>query len=238
MALSLKQFRDRYPNATMLSDLLTVQDEQFVVKVTLHVSEAVTVTGMAADANIEVAEDRARQRALQGLGLEPLEMASLPIKSPIASVPPLPQSFSEPDSADLPVKLPQPTVVSELEPPRDIELQPPVPELKSVPQRINEPAAVAKPKPKTTPKEKALPIESIDDEPLPTPDIAAIGTLPSPVNLSDVIAQTDVELRRLGWSVIDGREYLEETYGKRSRHDLTDEELLAFLLHLEALPTP
>ena len=64
------------------------------------------------------------------------------------------------------------------------------------------------------------------------------GNLPAPINLSDVIAQTDVELRRLNWSVTDGRDYLTHTYGKRSRHDLTDEELLAFLLHLEALPTP
>lgn len=62
--------------------------------------------------------------------------------------------------------------------------------------------------------------------------------MPAPIDLSDVIAQTDVELKRLMWSVVDGREYLEQTYNKRSRHDLTDEELLAFLLHLEALPTP
>ncbi len=36
-----------------------------------------------------------------------------------------------------------------------------------------------------------------------------------------------------GWTSEQGREYLERTYGKRSRHQLTDEELMSFLLYLE-----
>jgi hypothetical protein len=60
--------------------------------------------------------------------------------------------------------------------------------------------------------------------------------LPTPINLSDVIAQTDIELRRLGWSTEEGREFLEQTYSKRSRHELSEEELIQFLCHLESLP--
>ncbi|MEB3314180.1 MAG: hypothetical protein VKL98_08545 [Cyanobacteriota bacterium] len=60
----------------------------------------------------------------------------------------------------------------------------------------------------------------------------------SPIDLSDIIAQTDVELQRLGWDTHQGREFLERSYGKRSRHDLSDEELLAFLLYLETQPSP
>ena len=75
-------------------------------------------------------------------------------------------------------------------------------------------------------------------EELSQPSAATIAlenfsTSPNPVDLSDVIAQTDVELTRLGWSNAQGREYLEKTYGKRSRQQLTDEELLGFLLYLE-----
>ena len=55
------------------------------------------------------------------------------------------------------------------------------------------------------------------------------------IDLSDVIAQTDVELTRLGWTSMQGREYLEKTYGKRSRQQLTDDELMSFLLYLEEL---
>ena len=58
----------------------------------------------------------------------------------------------------------------------------------------------------------------------------------SPIDLSDVIAQTDVELKRLGWTNTQGRQYLEQTYNKRSRQQLTDDELLEFLQTLQDLP--
>ncbi len=67
-----------------------------------------------------------------------------------------------------------------------------------------------------------------------TPDLAP----PAPVDLSDIIAQTGIELRRLGWTDSQGREYLKTTYGKLSRHHLSDAELLEFLCYLESLPTP
>lgn len=57
----------------------------------------------------------------------------------------------------------------------------------------------------------------------------------SPVDLSDIIAQTDVELKRLGWTNTRGRQYLEQTYSKRSRQQLTDDELLEFLQTLQGL---
>lgn len=58
------------------------------------------------------------------------------------------------------------------------------------------------------------------------------------VDRSDEIAQIDVEMRRLGWSKQDGRQHLEETYNKRSRQQLTDDELLAFLAYLQTQPSP
>jgi hypothetical protein len=59
-----------------------------------------------------------------------------------------------------------------------------------------------------------------------------------PVDLSDVIAKTDVELQRLGWTPEQGREYLIKTYGKRGRTLLTEDELHDFLRHLELQPDP
>lgn len=58
------------------------------------------------------------------------------------------------------------------------------------------------------------------------------------IDRSDEIAQIDVEMRRLGWSKQDGRQHLEQTYNKRSRQQLTDDELLAFLAYLQAQPSP
>lgn len=57
-------------------------------------------------------------------------------------------------------------------------------------------------------------------------------------DLSDIIAKTSVELKRLGWSDAQGRDYLKQAYGKRSRQQLTDPELLDFLRYLEAQPSP
>jgi hypothetical protein len=57
-------------------------------------------------------------------------------------------------------------------------------------------------------------------------------------SFSDVIARTNSELSRLGWDNKKGRDFLLETYGKRSRQLLTDEELLDFLERLESEPTP
>lgn len=59
-----------------------------------------------------------------------------------------------------------------------------------------------------------------------------------PKSLLDPIAQIDVEMRRLGWTREQGREHLIQTYGKRARSLLTDEQLLEFLEHLKSQPTP
>ncbi|MEH2196444.1 MAG: hypothetical protein V7K98_27905 [Nostoc sp.] len=59
-----------------------------------------------------------------------------------------------------------------------------------------------------------------------------------PVDLSDVIAKTDVELQRLNWTPEQGREHLIKTYGKRGRTLLTEEELHGFLQYLQSEPDP
>lgn len=59
-----------------------------------------------------------------------------------------------------------------------------------------------------------------------------------PKSLLDPIAEIDVEMRRLGWTREQGREHLIETYGKRARSLLTDEQLVEFLEYLKSQPTP
>ncbi len=259
MVVSLKQFRDRYPAASLTSDLLMVQGEQFVVKVTIHTQAAGTATGMAADAHLEIAEDRARQRALEALEgtAEPLQaLPELSLSTPLApkqaTVKPLPEPKLAGETVSL-LAIPSHgeitpgTEVDSFETSELLVSRPSLTAPVTAPQQDKETVAVSPPKKTTvasdresvpsaiTPKPLTAPDENV---PAAVPDMPDLETLPAPVNLSDVIAQTDVELSRLGWSVADGREYLESTYGKRSRHDLTDEELLAFLLHLEALPDP
>jgi hypothetical protein len=59
-----------------------------------------------------------------------------------------------------------------------------------------------------------------------------------PIDFSEVIARSNVELKRLNWTQEHGKNYLLQTYGKRSRQLLSDEELIEFLQYLENQPTP
>jgi hypothetical protein len=61
---------------------------------------------------------------------------------------------------------------------------------------------------------------------------------PTYPNFSDLINKTDAEMKRLGWTELQGREFLEKTYGTRSRLQLTEEELDNFLLYLQLTDDP
>ncbi len=52
----------------------------------------------------------------------------------------------------------------------------------------------------------------------------------------DLIATTDSELERLGWSTEQASAYLHATYGQRSRMLLNDEQILDFIRALQAMP--
>lgn len=55
------------------------------------------------------------------------------------------------------------------------------------------------------------------------------------LDTSDIIAKTNLELKRLAWTNQQGRDYLVQAYGKRSRQLLTDDELVDFLKRLQAM---
>ena len=57
-------------------------------------------------------------------------------------------------------------------------------------------------------------------------------------DFNEIKNRTDVEIKRLGWTKEQGRDFLLQTYGKRSRLHLTDEELMDFLQYLESQPNP
>jgi formylglycine-generating enzyme required for sulfatase activity len=81
------------------------------------------------------------------------------------------------------------------------------------------------------------PVTSYTQKELET-DTNETSSTASPIDFSDLIARTNVEMKRLGWTNQQGRDYLVQTYGKRSRQLLTDGELLDFLHRLESEPSP
>ena len=54
-------------------------------------------------------------------------------------------------------------------------------------------------------------------------------------NWDEAMGEIDKEMRRLNWSKGEGKDYLLKTYGVKSRHKLTDEQLIEFLNYLQRI---
>lgn len=216
----LEQFRVQYPEGRLIADLISMHEGQYVVRAAiLHKGETLA-TGLAANVDVQMAEDKARERAIAALGI--VTAGSLPLRiEPVENEPVEDEPIEDEPVEDEPVE-------DETEPYSESEalleeedLGPPIDAIEESDLEED--------------REEESDLESIAPA---RPSAAAIAlenfsTSANPVDLSDVIAQTDVELARLGWTNVQGREYLEKTYGKRSRQQLTDEELMSFLLYLE-----
>lgn len=237
----LTQFRHQYPQGSLTSDLLTINDGLYVVRVCVSVDNRILASGLGANAALEMAEDVATTRALERLGLT-AELPSLARPMEVDRVEVPKAAIAEPSRvlANLDAIAP-PGQADELPEPTHPDLAPPP--LSLVPPALDRDNSLEQ-------SAAELPLATVTPPPL-SPQVAPpqtersatfggsahefidLSTEPAAVDLSDIIAQTDVELQRLGWGVAQGREFLKKTYGKLSRHDLTDDELLEFLLFLE-----
>lgn len=236
------QLRNRFPQGALTSELVQIHDGQFVVRSIVQVGNTIMATGMAAAEKIEVAEDRARVRAMEVLGISPsmstttFDVPVRPMVEPIkeAELPPL-KSFEPATIAEAP-----------LPPVEELVPKPPEPAKKSSRKKKEEPPA---PEPTSdllsfpaidTPEISYEPpaFEMDFDEPKPQA-VEASEPEPDlePIDLSDAIAQIGAEIERIGWTKKQGSTYLQETYGKKTRAELTEDELLAFLHYLKALPS-
>ncbi len=94
----------------------------------------------------------------------------------------------------------------------------------------------------SSPKNGISPLEPFPHRPNPVetrsqPPTTTVSSNPSGSlvgDATDVLAQTSVELKRVGWTADQGREYLTLNYGKRSRQQLTQSELWDFLIYLRS----
>jgi hypothetical protein len=239
-----------------VTELLQVHDGNYVVRALVQVSGTTLITGMAAAPQIESAEDQAMLRSLSLLGIQP-ELAPFPVPAiqplptfpavvgetaPFAQTtitPPIPSLDSEAtfspissevEESTLPAS-PLPTISESSLATSDIESDSPaeVESLKSISTPTTPVTApTSRSKSRNQPKAVTQIAETIAE---PTPPIN------EPVDFSDPIAQIDTEMMRVGWSKEQGRDYLKTTYKKRSRQQLSDDELLDFLSYLQSLPS-
>lgn len=246
------QFQSHYPTGSLTAELVQIHEGYYIVKAAVQVGDVILATAMSSATTIEQAEDRARYRALAVLGIEP-SLDDSPVRAHLMEQPtpnrlsPAPSSQSngfeqpafpdwnrpdsveardtdgaaEPSSAAAALKV-------EASDRQEVETRGPEPDLELA-TKASPPSRAVSTKPPGTPGaengHKSQP-------PGKEPPTAHSGG--GPLDLSDIIAQTSVELKRLGWTNAQGRAYLQQTYGKRSRQQLTDEELLDFLDHLQS----
>ncbi|MBE9226650.1 hypothetical protein IQ264_14580 [Phormidium sp. LEGE 05292] len=278
------QFRVRYPTGSLISELLTIYNGKFVVRALVQIDGVTKATGMAIADSIELAEDQARIRALELMGIHlswgHTETTERPV-SPEYSKPSLfssekpetphvGQAITDPtwsNQGHLDSSLPERTTFSidkvttnpaksHLEVTEDTqeksdssfserkanrfvetpkltplnsfadESEPPVTFSKVTPiaSRRHEPEmAIASP-PEFEHQISSQSTEIIEDN--------------SPDDFSDLIARTNVQIKRLGWTKKQGSDHLLRTYGKKTRNDLEPQELEDFLEYLEAQPNP
>jgi len=242
----LAQFQARYPTGSLISELLQIHQEKFVVRVVAQVEGVTRATGLAAAETLEAAEDRARSRALMVLGIEPRPLSLLE-SPPFQAITSEVQSLTVPSPSTLTAQNDSTVTTTELF--NDITYS-------SFSPASLEKESISVPGVSFGLKDKRLPLTSTpsvqapddfslsnssDQESIPGLNQTVYETAMEAkelIDLSDAIDRTSAELQRLGWNNQQGRDYLEKTYNKRSRKQLSDKEMLEFLEYLESQPTP
>ena len=224
----LARFQALYPTGNLISKLLQIYEGKFVVQVEIQVDGVTRATGLAAAETLELAEDRARSRALMVLLVD---SPSAQPETTVSSVSPEEKLTSAPASLELKSKedgLPLTT--------SSVQTQNFTGELAMMTDTQKENS-----KEQMSPFENGNLTEAHDYSYQELPALEQTNetiAAREPVDLSEVIARTSRELKRLGWSNQQGRKYLEQNYSKRSRQELSDKELLEFLEYLESQPSP
>ena len=262
------QFRIHYPKGSLVTELSAIDHGQYIVRCLVQVEGTTLVTALAAAQTVELAEDQARSRALAVLGIDltkatdekALPLTPREIPQPLTATPIAPVAFSsESLHESKSTRFPELSFAEDTNSFTSLESRP-----EEVTDRVVTTSRVADEialidtasTAVTTSQDEENPLWTTDKKPslgqlnemsvVSSPqtqlqqekDTSQKTTPDTPIDFSDVIARTNVELKRLGWTTQQGKDYLLQTYGKRSRQLLTDDELKDFLHHLESLPTP
>lgn len=220
-----EQFRRHFPRGSLISELVQIDHGKYIVRASVQNEGLTLATGLAAAETVEEAEDQARNRALAVLeiSLTPSPTEQTSSKRESKSVPSSPEKSS-----------PNAQSTHQSNTPHSNASPPPV-------SSSQEPPASPKPSPEPVQQIGNASQEQETATPSKESQSAVNGsntTEETVTDSSDIIARTNVELRRLRWTSEQGRKFLQETYGKRSRTLLSDSELRQFLEYLEQQPTP
>jgi hypothetical protein len=263
----LAQFQSLYPNGSLISELVQISCGKYIVRASVHIEGVIRATGMAAAETVEAAEDQARNRALMVLGLTSSQSESTVSPKSIPQVQNNPHPALN-TTASIVNSVLQTEAVASGQTPSPVYPPTTEPEVTFLSDTYNQDLEPRFAMTSNQEPEFDIPMQNwamLDDSsepeenPLPTPaasnvrqfaprsstqleDVASPkskrNNQSQPIDLSDVIAKTDVEIERLGWTKEQGKEHLKKTYGKPGRTLLSQEELLDFLRYLESQTDP
>jgi hypothetical protein len=235
--LMLKQFRHLYPQGSLLSELIELDRGLYIVRVSVEDRGTILGTGLAAAETVEKAEDRARERALMTIILEnilekkldspekPLTNPQIEQPQPVSSqtvLAPIPQKDNYYNSPVVQSPTKEPAIFEPISPPEFEDF------VALETEEIT---------PATTPFVESQ--INIFDQPITssvTEETELVETETTvELDFNEIRHKIDLEMKRLNWTKEQGRDFLVNTYGKRSRLHLTDDELLEFWHYLETL---
>ena len=255
----LNKFRRRFPQGSLVSELLAIDHGKYLVRVLVEVEGVILASGLAAADTVESAEDRARNRALELLDWDNSSDAVN-----VINVAPIPEKETSERKTSIAPKIEKVERKTSITPKiekveRKTSIAPKIEEIISTsPEKYEQPSEqtleLPLSAPETTPEttqelflletdyvgkdngfakgeQPTYPIEEI--KPLEVNPSELDAPSSDVLDFSDIIAKTDIELKRLNWTQEQGRDYLLATYGKKSRLHLSDAELLEFLHYLE-----
>jgi hypothetical protein len=241
----LAQFQSLYPNGSLISELVEIFQGKYIVRASVQVEGVTRATGMAGAETVEAAEDQARNRALMVLGItseagEPKPISSVPIADSDTKdevfISNQESSFTSPSVKELRIDMssksksdtysPEITQFFPVTPNQDSQFDLPEENIQLMGMAASNVTPFT-PRNYTTQEETATPTGT-----------GRKKKKSEPVDLSDILAKTDVQIERLGWTPEQGKDYLVKTYGKRGRTLLNEEELLDFLKYLQSQPDP
>ena len=275
----LAEFRQRYPQGSLVGELVDIDRGTYIVKVSVRVENIVLATGLAAADRVETAEDAARERAIAALVLDSSTTASKGNSSVInegidtnkaiansssgeqikvdPSQPKTNQNNGSVENNDLVTTTTSSNVVLDSQPKPEASTLEPSPQV--IPKPATEPEIIEQPIVSEPPVleetiEKSSgnlfagtqanqeTVEELLAERanINTSDPSSTAVLDpdAKIDFTEMKHKTDLEIKRLGWTKDDGQDFLRSRYGKRSRLQLTDEQLWEFLQYLEAQPNP
>jgi hypothetical protein len=224
------QFRSQYPQGRIQTEMLPKIDGLHAFRAIVSEGDAIMGTATAVDSDLEIAEDRAVKRALAIAGLAfdnsfDHNYGNYELRSPMLTQASRDSSNSLP-SANFNALGAGSGQLNELSDSLPLTMQ--TIQAESAIDYATEYGG------NDHLPEADLPLSS---DPVPSKS-SAPQISPEPVDLSDAISKIDVEMERLSWTKPQGRDYLVRTFDKKSRQQLTNDELLQFLSHLKSLPTP